>query len=79
MALTTYFITIIMHWKSIHLSQWKGMTPLIAASLGGQQECAKLLIEAGANINVPNEVRVICCVHVQSVHPSLDCSRPTVN
>ncbi len=40
-----------------------GATPLWAASFHGQQKCMKLLIDAGANVDVPNEVSVSIAVH----------------
>ena len=46
-----------------------GETPLWTASFDGHQKCMELLIDAGANVDVPQEVSVSSCTH------SLD-SRP---
>ena len=47
-----------------------GGSPLYSASFHGHQKCVHLLIEAGANVDVPNEVSVT------SMHTS---QRPPIN
>ena len=47
-----------------------GESPLYAASFNGHQKCVHLLIEAGANVDVPKEVSVT------SMHTS---QRPPIN
>ncbi len=48
-----------------------GKTPLWIASFDGHQKCMELLIDAGANVNVPNEVSVSSCTHISEAtsHP----------
>ncbi len=41
-----------------------GATPLWTASFHGHQKCMELLIDAGANVDVPNEVSVSSCTHI---------------
>ena len=45
-----------------------GGTSLSMAGLQGHQKCAELLIEAGANVDVADEVRVTCYAYV---HPNV--------
>ena len=40
-----------------------GETPLWTASFDGHQKCMELLIDAGANVDIPEEVSVSSCVH----------------
>ncbi len=40
-----------------------GQTPLWAASFNGHQKCMELLIDAGANVDVPKGVSVSSCTH----------------
>ena len=53
-----------------------GATPLYAASFNGHQKCMELLIEAGANVDVPNEVSVSSCTHISEAtsHRASPCS-----
>ena len=44
-----------------------GETPLWAASFYGHQKCMELLIDAGANVDVPKEVSVSSCTHISVV------------
>ena len=41
-----------------------GGTPLWVASFSGHQKCMELLIDAGANVDVPEEVSVSSCTHI---------------
>ncbi len=41
-----------------------GETPLYTASFRGHQKCMELLIDAGANVDVPREVSVSSCTHI---------------
>ena len=41
----------------------KGVTPLLMASSRGRQKCAELLIEAGADVDMPDKVRLTCYTH----------------
>ena len=40
------------------------MTPLWRASFDGHQKCVELLLEAGANVNVLQNVSVTSCTHI---------------
>ena len=55
--------------------QWR-LTPLWMASFEGHQKCAELLIEAGANVDVPVEVSMTCCARISCnvTTPPHDCS-----
>ena len=44
-----------------------GATPLWAASFYGRQKCMELLIDAGANVDVPNKVSVSSYIHIASI------------
>ena len=44
-----------------------GETPLWGASFYGHQKCMELLIDAGANIDVPREVSVSSYIHIASI------------
>ena len=44
-------------------SQW-GETALWKASFYGHQKCVELVVEAGANVDVPNNVSVTSCTHI---------------
>ena len=57
------------HVSFILYVQW-GQSPLWSASYNGQLGCVHLLIEAGANVDMPKEVTVT------SVHTS---QRPPIN
>ncbi len=41
-----------------------GQTPLWVASFDGHQKCMELLIDVGANVDVPREVSVSSCSHI---------------
>ncbi len=53
-----------------------GATPLWAASFEGHQKSMELLIDAGANVDVPNEVSVSSCTHISEAisHRASPCS-----
>ena len=55
---------------SFNLHTQSGESPLYTASFNGHQKCVNLLIEAGANVDVPTEVSVT------STHTS---QRPPIN
>ena len=46
--------------------QW-GETSLWIASFYGHQKCMELLIDPGANVDVPNEVSVSSYIHIASI------------
>ena len=49
--------------------QW-GESPFWLASWKGHQKCVRLLINAGANVDVPKEVSVTSCTHIsETAHP----------
>ena len=45
----------------------EGETPLWTASFYGHQKCMELLINAGANVDVPKEVSVSSSIHIASI------------
>ena len=47
---------------SVHASDERGVTALIAAAYENQLEVAKLLIEAGADVNLADGNGVIACL-----------------
>ncbi len=47
-----------------------GETPLWLASICGHQKCVELLINAGANVDVPNEVSVSSYTHISEATSS---------
>ncbi len=54
-----------------------GQTPLWTASFSGYQKCMELLIDAGANVDIPNEeVSVSSCTHISEAtsHRASPCS-----
>ena len=53
-----------------------GETPLWTASFHGHQKCMELLIDAGANVDVPKEVSVSSCTHISEAtsHRASSCS-----
>ena len=53
-----------------------GATPLWTASFSGHQKCMELLIDAGANVDVPKEVSVSSCTHISEAtsHKASPCS-----
>ena len=67
-----------MHMIIFLLLQW-GESPLWSASFNGQLECVHLLIEAGANVDVPKRVSVtIASMHTSQrppiiVYQSIQC------
>ncbi len=44
-----------------------GETPLLVASFEGHQKCMELLIDAGANVDVPQKVSVSSYLHIASI------------
>ena len=54
----------------------EGETPLWTASFHGHQKCMELLIDAGANVDVPKEVSVSSCTHISEAtsHRASPCS-----
>ena len=53
-----------------------GVTPLLVASFYGHQKCMELLIDAGANVDLPTEVRISSCTHISEAtsHRASPCS-----
>ena len=57
------FIYCILHWwyphDDMHLSLQWGLTTLMNASEAGQVECVKLLLDAGVQVNVQDNVSTV--------------------
>ena len=57
------FMYCIWHWwyshDDMHISLQWGWTALSMASEAGQVECVKLLLDAGVQVNVQNEVSAV--------------------
>ena len=53
-----------------------GQSPLWVACFHGHQQCMELLIDAGANVDVPREVSVSSCTHISEAtsHRASPCS-----
>ena len=54
----------------------EGRSPLWTASFSGHQKCMELLIDAGANVDIPKEVSVSSCTHISEAtsHRASPCS-----
>ena len=58
-------------YEYIYLSLQDGWTALMVASQEGQVECVKMLLDRGAEVNMPKKVSgvIIHCVHAMQHVP----------
>ena len=69
MGSVLWYCICICHWwcshDDMHLSLQDGQTALMKASVAGQVQCMKMLLDEGAEVNLQDKVSdvIIHCVH----------------
>ena len=65
------YLTLVVLHDDLHLSLQDGRTALMMAYDSGHMECAKMLVDKGAQVNVEKKVSgvIILCVHAMQHLP----------